>query len=143
MAKAKVLKNINTMKSSMQQMIKEILKIISKEEIEKIARDVGFVQRQGKIQAWEFLYLCAFSGLDVSKNTLVAMSANLNSKIATEVSTQAIRGSTSEAVTRGKVAYIKCKNGLQIFRRPFLFLSLPIYPKVIDHSYLNQNYRMD
>ncbi|TCO69239.1 hypothetical protein [Marinisporobacter balticus] len=90
MAKAKVLKNINTMKSSMQQMIKEILKIISKEEIEKIAREVGFIQRQGKIQAWEFLYLCTFSGLDVSKNTLVAMHVNLNSKVSTAVSTQAI-----------------------------------------------------
>jgi len=66
------------------------LKIISKEEIDKIARAVGFIQRQGKIEAWEFLYLCAFSGLDVSKNTLVAISANLNSKMAIEVSTQAI-----------------------------------------------------
>ena len=90
MAKVKVLKNINTMKNSMQQMIKEILKIISKEEIDKIARDVGFIQKQGKIEAWEFLYLCAFSGLDVSKNTLVAISNNLNSKMAIEVSTQAI-----------------------------------------------------
>ncbi|WP_432400426.1 IS4 family transposase [Wukongibacter sp. M2B1] len=90
MTKDKVLKNIENIKKNMQQIIKEILKIMSKEEIEKIARDVGFIQRQGKIQAWEFLYLCAFSGLDVSKNTLVAMSANLSSKVATEVSTQAI-----------------------------------------------------
>ncbi|WP_432407667.1 hypothetical protein [Wukongibacter sp. M2B1] len=90
MAKAKALKNISNMKNSMKQIIKEILKIISKEEVEKIAREVGFIQRQGKIQAWDFLYLCAFSGLDVSKNTLVAMSANLNGNMATEVSTQAI-----------------------------------------------------
>ncbi len=46
--------------NNMQQMIKQILKIISKEEIELIARDVGFVQRQGKIHPWQFLYLCAF-----------------------------------------------------------------------------------
>lgn len=55
--------------NSMKQMGKEILKIISKEEIEKIAREVGFVKREGKIKAWQFLYLCAFSQLDVSKET--------------------------------------------------------------------------
>ncbi len=48
-------------------MAQEILKIISKEEIEKIAREVGFVQREGKIKAWQFLYLCAFSELDIAR----------------------------------------------------------------------------
>ncbi|WP_242967943.1 IS4 family transposase [Tepidibacter mesophilus] len=86
MSKVKTL----NMKNTMQQMIQEILKVISKDEIEKIARDVGFIQRQGKLQAWQFLYLCAFSGLDISKNTLVSMSANLNSEIDIEVTTQAI-----------------------------------------------------
>ncbi|WP_432407673.1 hypothetical protein [Wukongibacter sp. M2B1] len=81
MTKAKVLKDIENIKKNMQQIIKEI---------EKIARDVVFIQRQGKIQAWAFLYLCTFSGLDVSKTTLVAMSANLSSKVATDISTQAI-----------------------------------------------------
>lgn len=81
---------LNYMKNNMKQMIQEILKIMSKEEIEKIARDVGFIQRQGKIKTWQFLYLCAFSDLDVSKNTLVSMSANLNSEIDIEVSTQAL-----------------------------------------------------
>ncbi|QXM07444.1 IS4 family transposase [Crassaminicella indica] len=90
-------------KNNMQQMIQEILKIISKEEIEKIAREVGFIQRQGKIQAWEFLYLCAFSGLDISKNTLVAMSANLNSEINTEVTTQAIH----ERLNHKAVAFLQ------------------------------------
>nr|WP_242951480.1 transposase [Clostridium kluyveri] len=41
-----------------------------------MARKVGFAQREGKLAAWEFLYLCAFSQLDVSKDTLVTMSAN-------------------------------------------------------------------
>ncbi len=65
--------------NNMKQMAKELLKIISKEEIEKIAREVGFVKREGKIKAWQFLYLCAFSQLDISKDTLVKMSANLSS----------------------------------------------------------------
>jgi IS4 transposase len=76
---------------------------MSKEEIEKIARDVGFIQRQGKIKAWQFLYLCAFSGLDVSKNTLVSMSANLNSKIDISVSTQAIH----ERLNDSAVAFLQ------------------------------------
>jgi len=71
-------------------MAQEILKIISKEEIEKIAREVGFVQREGKIKAWQFLYLCAFSELDIAKDTLVTMTANLGAKTDTEVSSQAI-----------------------------------------------------
>lgn len=40
-----------SLQSNMEQMVQEILKIISKEEIEKIARDVGFIQREGKIKA--------------------------------------------------------------------------------------------
>ncbi|WP_278281484.1 hypothetical protein [Tepidibacter mesophilus] len=43
MAKAKVLKNIKTLKNSMQQIINKIFEIISKEEIEKTSTDVGFV----------------------------------------------------------------------------------------------------
>ncbi|MFL0198585.1 IS4 family transposase [Clostridium sp. WILCCON 0269] len=67
-----------------------MLKHFSKEEVERIARKVGFVQREGKLKAWKFLYLCAFSQLDVSKDTLVTMSANLSSKTKTTVSSQAL-----------------------------------------------------
>jgi hypothetical protein len=78
------------MGNGIKQLSKQLLKYFSKEEIEKIARKVGFVQREGKLKAWQFLYLCAFSQLDVSKDTLVTMSANLSSKIKTTVSIQAI-----------------------------------------------------
>jgi len=78
------------LENSIKEMSQEILKIISKEEIEKIAREVGFVQREGKIKAWQFLYLCAFSELDISKDTLVTMTASLGSKTNTDVSSQAI-----------------------------------------------------
>jgi hypothetical protein len=71
-------------------MAQEILKIISKEEIEKIAREVGFVQREGKIKPWQFLYLCAFSELDISKDTLVEMTSKLGAKTNIDVSSQAI-----------------------------------------------------
>ena len=39
-------KSLN-LENSLKDMAQEILQIISKEEIEKIARDVGFVQREG------------------------------------------------------------------------------------------------
>ncbi|MCT4594464.1 MAG: hypothetical protein N4A57_09380 [Anaeromicrobium sp.] len=84
MAKAKALK------SSMQKMIFKMLDIFSKEEIEKIAREVGFVKRKGKIEPWQFLYLCAFSDLDICKDTLVTMSSNMGSNLDNIVSTQAI-----------------------------------------------------
>lgn len=76
--------------NGIKKMAQEILQIISKEEIEKIARDVGFVQREGKIKAWQFLYLCAFSELDISKDTLVEMTAILGAKTNIDVSSQAI-----------------------------------------------------
>ncbi|SHK22316.1 hypothetical protein, partial [Tepidibacter formicigenes] len=71
----------NLLEKNMKHIVQEILKVISKEEIEQIARDVGFIKREGKIKAWQFLYLCAFSELDISKNTLVTMSANLSSTL--------------------------------------------------------------
>lgn len=79
-----------SLEDNMKKMAQEILKVISKEEIEQIAREVGFVKRDSKIKAWQFLYLCAFSELDISKNTLVTMSANLSSKLDLDVSSQAI-----------------------------------------------------
>lgn len=68
------------MENGIKHLSKQLLEYFSKEEIEKIARKVGFVQREGKLKAWQFLYLCALSQLDVSKDTLVTMSANLSSK---------------------------------------------------------------
>jgi hypothetical protein len=78
------------MENGIKHLSKQLLKYFSKEEIEKIARKVGFVQRESKLKAWQFLYLCAFSQLDVSKDTLITMSANLSSKTKTTVSSQAI-----------------------------------------------------
>lgn len=115
MAKAKALKNIQTMKNNMKQMIKEILKVISKEEIEKIAREVGFIQRRGKIKAWEFLYLFAFSGLDVSKNTLLSMTTNLTKEMSIEISTQAIHERLNEkAVAFLREIFTRLLNGIAL-----------------------------
>jgi len=50
---------------------KELLKYFDKEEIEKIAKETGFVQRSSKLKAWQFLYLSVFSELGISKDTLV------------------------------------------------------------------------
>jgi len=36
----------------------EIKICFSKEELEEIARETGFVKRKGKIKAWEFVCLC-------------------------------------------------------------------------------------
>ncbi|MCX7924042.1 MAG: hypothetical protein N3B21_18820 [Clostridia bacterium] len=63
------------MENDIKQISEHIFKILSKEEIEKIAREVGFVKRQGRIKAWHFLHLCAFLELDISKHTLVTMSS--------------------------------------------------------------------
>ncbi|WP_254909264.1 IS4 family transposase [Clostridium tyrobutyricum] len=92
-----------------------MLKYFSKEEVEKIARKVGFVQREGKLKAWQFLYLCAFSQLDVSKDTLVTMSANLSSKTKTLVSSQAIdQRLNSKAVEFLKEIFTRLLNNITL-----------------------------
>lgn len=50
------------------------------QEIERISRNVGSIQREGKIKTWKFLYLCTFFGLNVPKNTLIEVSVNLSTK---------------------------------------------------------------
>jgi hypothetical protein len=49
----------------------EIKRCFSKEELEAIARETGFVKRKGKIEAWEFVCLCCFMDAEVANNTLV------------------------------------------------------------------------
>jgi hypothetical protein len=96
------------LETRMHQLSQEISKIISEEEIEKIARKVGFVKRQGKIKAWQFLYLCAFSELDIAKNTLVTLRANLSVKTESTISSQALdQRLNNEAVEFLKEIFIR------------------------------------
>ena len=59
----------------------ELKKCFSKDEIEDIARETGFVKRKGKIEAWEFVCLCCFMDAEVASNTLVTLCTKLSAKI--------------------------------------------------------------
>jgi hypothetical protein len=45
----------------------------SKEEIEEIAKETGFVKRKGKIKACEFICLCSFMDVEIANDTLVTL----------------------------------------------------------------------
>lgn len=62
----------------------------SKEELEEIARETGFVKRKGKIEAWEFVCLCCFMDVEVANNTLVTLCTKLSAKIGVIISNQAL-----------------------------------------------------
>ena len=68
----------------------ELKRCFSKEEIEEIARETGFVKRKGKIEAWEFVCLCCFMDAEVANNTLVTLCTKLSSKIGVVISSQAL-----------------------------------------------------
>jgi len=55
----------------------ELKRCFSKDEIEEIARETGFVIRKGKIKACEFVCLCCFMNVEVANNTLVTLCQNL------------------------------------------------------------------
>ena len=55
----------------------ELKRCFSKNEIEEIARETGFVKRKGKIKACEFVCLCCFMNVEVANNTLVTLCQNL------------------------------------------------------------------
>ena len=55
----------------------ELKRCFSKDEIEEIARETGFVKRKGKIKACEFVCLCCFMNVEVANNTLVTLCQNL------------------------------------------------------------------
>lgn len=81
---------MKSLKNNTHKDLSRLLKIISKDEIENIAREVNFVKRDGKIKPWHFLYLCAFSESNVCKDTLVSISSKLSSNLDKLVSTQAL-----------------------------------------------------
>ena len=62
----------------------------SKDEIEEIARETGFVKRKGKIKACEFVCLCCFMNVEVANNTLVTLCSKLSEKAGILVSNQAL-----------------------------------------------------
>lgn len=68
----------------------ELKRCFSKGEIENIAREIGFVKRKGKIDAWEFVCLCCFMNAEVANNTLVSLCTKLSSKLGISVSNQAL-----------------------------------------------------
>jgi hypothetical protein len=68
----------------------ELKKCFSKEEIEEIARETGFVKRKGKIEAWEFVCLCCFMDIEVANNTLVTLCTKLSAKTGVVISNQAL-----------------------------------------------------
>jgi len=68
----------------------ELKRFFTKNEIEQIARKVGFVRRKGKISAWEFVALCAFMNVDVAKTPLVELASALSTGDGPIVSSQAI-----------------------------------------------------
>ena len=68
----------------------ELKSCFSKEELESIARETGFVKRKGKIEAWEFVCLCCFMDAEVANNTLVTLCTKLNAKIGIVISNQAL-----------------------------------------------------
>lgn len=68
----------------------ELRRCFSKDELECIARDTGFVKRKDKIDAWEFVCLCCFMNAEVANNTLVSLCTKLSSKLGISVSNQAL-----------------------------------------------------
>ncbi|WP_010233436.1 hypothetical protein [Clostridium arbusti] len=68
----------------------ELKRCFSKDEIEEIAKETGFVKRKGKIKASEFVCLCCFMDVEVANNTLVTLCTKLSAKIGVVISNQAL-----------------------------------------------------
>jgi hypothetical protein len=68
----------------------ELKRCFSKDDIEEIARETGFVKRKGKINACDFICLCSFMDVEVARNTLVTLCTKLSSKIGIVISSQAL-----------------------------------------------------
>ena len=68
----------------------ELKRFFTRDEIEQIARRTGFVRRKGKINAWQFVALCSFMGIDVAKTALVELASALSADDGPAVSSQAI-----------------------------------------------------
>jgi hypothetical protein len=68
----------------------ELKRCFSKDEIEEIAKNTGFVKRKGKVKAYEFVCLCCFMDVEVANNTLVTLCTKLSEKTGVVISNQAL-----------------------------------------------------
>lgn len=82
--------NVLTLEEELEIFAEELKNYFSKKELEKVAREEGFVKRKGKLEAWHFLFLCSFIGIDVANNTLSTLCSKIGSKLKIIVSSQAI-----------------------------------------------------
>jgi hypothetical protein len=78
----------------------ELKLCFSKEEIEEVARETGFVKRKSKIKAWEFVCLCCFMDVEVANNTLVTLCTKLSEKTDILVSNQALDQRLNESCVK-------------------------------------------
>lgn len=82
--------NTITVEEEMKLFADELKEFFTKEELEKIARRVKYVQRKGKLKAWQLVALCSFYDADVAKDTLVKLASKISANDGPSLSSQAI-----------------------------------------------------
>lgn len=85
----KIVKTL-TLEEEMKVFSDELKKHFSEAEIERLARSSKYVQRSGKLAAWQIVSLCSFSDKDVANDTLVTLTGNISSNDGPIISKQGL-----------------------------------------------------
>jgi hypothetical protein len=79
-----------TLEEEMKVFADELKTHFSESEIERIARNSKYVQREGKLKAWQMVSLCSFYDVDVENATLLKLASKISSNNGPSLSSQAI-----------------------------------------------------
>lgn len=82
--------NTLTLEEELKLFADELKRFFTEEEIEKIARNSKYVQRKGKLKAWQIVSLCSFYDIDVANATLLKLASKISSNDGPTLSSQAI-----------------------------------------------------
>jgi hypothetical protein len=84
-------KNINiSTEEELKIFVKELKRFFTKDELEQLAKKVGFVKRKGKLEAWEFVALASFMDVNIADDTLITLVSSISANNGEIVSCQAI-----------------------------------------------------
>ena len=99
---------------------RELRKHFAPEELDKAARDVGFIKRTGKLKAHDFVYLFVYSMINTNEKSLSSLNSKLESETKVSLSNQGLNDSIN-------------KSGIKFLKK--IFISL-LNKKLCSKSYI-------
>src|ERR1035437_4823785 len=110
-----------SIEEEMELMAQELQRHFSHSELNKLAREVGFVKRRSTFTAKDLIFLCVYSSEKIVKNTLNLSCSRLESETEVSLSSQGL----NERINESSVEFLKALFTSLLQKKLFITSDLP------------------